>query len=625
MSDTQSVRVDPLLLQPSSSQPYLFVEVFRDDAALIASATGEWLRALLQLDWRSIRVPAALYYTALWEFNQAAARERALRQTERPAEAETREQAVLRLVTDRPTGGNDAAPQLLPVPVPPVSPPSIRPENLEPGVVPFRLAGKPPKCFFALTKAFLGVHLMGKAASAEEVDHHLRVSPSFARACGFTLPRPGRGYRHTDTPSLRKLEQFDQIMSARGLWSSVKAIVVGENLAREIVPVEGQALTYDTTHYVAYSQLETVPAPPIARSQASAPAPQFREAHNRSTESRSRAARRGQRRRQRKARQEAHRAWLQQREEKRARRQGQRGGLPRTPAGSGAANSPSGTTVKGKSQSKTVKACRCVDWTSCPHPWVLCDPGAGTVVKGGRTGGKKKYWAHKAAVISTGPGGVPLEATAMTDAASHDSNGMLPAIERLFETYPMLQGVFRTLLADSAMDDVDLKEQIKILFGLTVKTPVNPRGIKPRTADIGRGMKSLSPTGTLTCQGERQMEFLGVRFASEQFLYGPPGGSRQTSACSSCPHRSSCCRSGNAKGRHVAIKFCWLPHIDPADPPMARRFKAIMFRRTAVERAIKRLKLDFGDDRLTRRGNEAFQGHLDRSLIALHLTLRLAS
>ncbi|CAB1081580.1 hypothetical protein D1AOALGA4SA_9230, partial [Olavius algarvensis Delta 1 endosymbiont] len=34
------------------------------------------------------------------------------------------------------------------------------------------------------------------------------------------------------------------------------------------------------------------------------------------------------------------------------------------------------------------------------------------------------------------------------------------------------------------------------------------------------------------------------------------------------------------------------------DPPMAKRFKAIMTRRPSVERMIKRLKCDLGDDRL---------------------------
>ena len=73
----------------------------------------------------------------------------------------------------------------------------------------------------------------------------------------------------------------------------------------------------------------------------------------------------------------------------------------------------------------------------------------------------------------------------------------------------------------------------------------------------------------------------------------------------------------------MEIEFTRLDHIDPSLPPMARRFKAIMRQRTAVERAIKRIKLDFSSERLTRRGNPAFQAHLDRSLIAFHLMLRL--
>ena len=73
----------------------------------------------------------------------------------------------------------------------------------------------------------------------------------------------------------------------------------------------------------------------------------------------------------------------------------------------------------------------------------------------------------------------------------------------------------------------------------------------------------------------------------------------------------------------MEIPITHLSHIDPGDPPMSRRFKALMRNRTSVERAIKRIKLDLGDDRLKRRGNDAFQAHLDRSLIALHLLHRL--
>jgi len=55
---------------------------------------------------------------------------------------------------------------------------------------------------------------------------------------------------------------------------------------------------------------------------------------------------------------------------------------------------------------------------------------------------------------------------------------------------------------------------------------------------------------------------------------------------------------------------------------MAKRFKAIMRRRPSVERMIKRLKGDLGDDRLSKRGNASFQAYLDKTMIAYHLLLR---
>jgi hypothetical protein len=280
------------------------------------------------------------------------------------------------------------------------------------------------------------------------------------------------------------------------------------------------------------------------------------------------------------------------------------------------------TKMKTKSQSRVIKPCRCEDRERCQHRWVLSDPGAGTVVKGGR-GGKKRYWAHKAAVLSTGPDGIPLDAVAMTDAATHDSAALVPHLDRLFALFPALRGQFANVLADAAWDDAALKEVVETRFGLNLKTPVNPRSIKPITQGLGRGMKNLTPAGTLTCQADREMSFEGASHQRETFVYRAPRLDTGEVACHGCPVRANCCRRDNTKGREVEIPFTRLPHIDPGDPPMARRFKAIMRRRTAVERAIKRIKLDFSDPQLSRRGNDAFQGHLDRSLIAFHWMLRL--
>ena len=626
-----------LLQSPFGPQGIIFREVFADDQVLLASGEGEWLRAVLAIDWLPLRPTAAKYYQALWEFNIAAARKRRLSIRVETAAGESMEAATYRLLFERPTAGNAGTPILHPAPVPPVPQPLVvNADRLEPGIVPIRIRGRAPKCFFAMAKAFTGVHLMGRSGSADEVEHLLRVSPPFARACGFTLPDRAKGYRHTDIPKLRKLEQFDEIMCSRGLWGEIRVQAIRDNLARELIPIKGQDLVEDTTHYVAYSAMDQValstpanandPASvdPAARSDVPAPAP-----------AKTRRFRPGkaQRRLQRRAtKHESRKRWREQRTMKRAKRRARHS---RRPPQAGPVSTPSTARTSGqsaptdeakprtKSQSRVVKACRCINREECPHPWVLSDPGAGTVVKGG-PGGKRRYWAHKAAVLSTGPDGIPLDAVAMTDAATHDSAALVPHLARLFAMYPELLGQFINVLADAAWDDAEIKQAVEERFGLNLKTPVNPRSTKTITQNLGRGMKSLSPAGTLTCQADREMSYVGASYQRETFIYRAPRLGTGEAACHSCPLKEICCRSDNTTaGRQVEIPFTKLDHIDPADPPMARRFKVIMRRRTAVERAIKRIKLDFSDPQLSRRGNDAFQGHLDRSLIAFHWMLRL--
>jgi len=662
MSDVPSVPIDPLLLQsPVGPQGVLFIEVHRDDAALLAAGKADWLRVILEFVWQAYCLVAAKYYQSLFEFNVEAARRRTdARKAESLDEKtraqatlwssveddddddddheccdesqETRDEATLRLMGERPTGGNSTASILHPTPHAPQSTPTVRADILAPGVVPIRMAGKAPKCFFALLKAFLGVQAMGRDATAEEVHHHLQVAPSFARACGFTQPEPGGKYRQTDVPTLRKLQQFDQIMSLRGLWTLVKIKTISDNIDQGIVEVEGQDLAQDTTHYFAFSAMAVVETPqeqdPLPKEvlpeKEAVLEPQKKPALM------SHSQRRGAHRAKR---EETRNRWRERREEKKAKRRGGRrvkvstkqtqeqvvpGSTAQPPT-----TPPTEKKPNRKSQSRTIKNCRCDERETCPHPWELSDPGAGTIVKGGSVGGKRKYWAHKAAVLSTAPAGIPLDAVAMTDAASHDGTALVPQLRRTFETYPQLMGKFKNVLADTAMDDAESKQTVRDEFGLDQKTPTNPRSIKTITTKLGRGMKSLTPIGTLTCDANREMSYKGLRFEPEKFIYGPPRLSTGEIACPTCPLRAMCCRRDTKGGREVEIPITYLSHIDPGDPPMARRFKALMRNRTSVERAIKRIKLDLGDDRLKRRGNDAFQAHLDRSLIALHLLLRL--
>ena len=147
---------------------------------------------------------------------------------------------------------------------------------------------------------------------------------------------------------------------------------------------------------------------------------------------------------------------------------------------------------------------------------------------------------------------------------------------------------------------------------------------KPITENLPRGIEKITPYGVPVCIAGYELDYKGVRYDSEKFIYEAPQQDHGPSVCVGCPKRAECCNRTTQSGRTITISFDTLPHINSNDPPMAKRFKAIMRRRPSVERMIKRLKCDLGDDRLSKRGNESFQAYLDKTMIAYHLLIRHA-
>jgi hypothetical protein len=454
---------------------------------------------------------------------------------------ESPEQARQRLLFARATmqdPDRGSVPILFPGAAAAWAPPQTDPATLVPGIVPARLGGKKPKCFFALFKSFLGASLMGFPAEPETVHLLLSSNPSFVRVCGFAPKHAQDAYCYHHVPSLRKLEQFDQIMREAGLWEDLKWREVQHNLHTGVIGLEDE-LVADTTHYHAYSGFETVTYEDEP---------------------------------------------------------GQ---------------------VHKKSQSKLTKRCRCPDREHCEHPWELADEGAGTIVKSGQ----KMYWGHKASVIGYPRQGVPLDAAAVSDAATFDGKTLYPPVQRLFERLPQVQPSVKRILYDSAGDDQALKEQFHTEFGIELKASFNPRGKHPVTKNLPRGLEKITPFGVPICWAGHELDYQGIRYDAETFIYRAPRDAQGVSVCLACPHQTACCPQAQ-HGRRVTIGFDRLPHIDPSDPPMAKRFQAILSRRPAVERMIKQLKCDRGDDRLTKRGNDSFQAYLDKTLIAFHILLR---
>jgi hypothetical protein len=546
-----------------------FVE--SDDLFLQDEPDALWFDVLRKLDYRQFQPTAARYYEQLWQFNQQQTQQRNERRENPPAaNPETQQQATARLLFDRPTLDENAPVlyQLPPCETPSIS---IRPETLLPGVTPPRFAGRPPKCFFAMFKAFLGVTLAGQPAEPQFVHQKLRENPAFARTCGFTIPRVDKPERQSDIPSLRKLQQFDQIMTQNGLWAEAALDRVAANLRDGTVQVES-TLVHDTTHYLAYSSMQVIDLPDLPACDEGVPEPAAGDLTTLVAEKSAKPSKKS-------------------KKSKRSKK-------------------------KRKSHPRTTKACRCKDRDHCDHEWINADDGVGTVVKS--TG--KMYWGHKASTLGFPRQEVLLDAVPMSDAASHDSQSLLPHLNRLFQRHPDLKGIINRVLDDGAADDAKLKAAIKEDLGIEVLAPINPRRRGPMRDDMPRGIDHLTPRGVPVCRAGYPFELVGVRHDTEHFLFHAPKDEQGQSVCQGCGLRVGCYR-GQSGGRQVTIPQSRLPWLDPEFPQLSKRFLKAMARRTSIERLHKLMKFDLGDDRLTKRGNDAFQARLDKTLLAMHVLL----
>lgn len=557
----------------------LLVIVESDDVYLQQQEQLLWFSLLRDLDWAPLRPIAAAYYEALWQFNEDQARKHAERRANGlgPPNPETREEATQRLLFGRPTL-DDSRPVLYTLPEAPAPTIHVAPRTLRPGTTPPRLAGRAPKCFFAMFKAFVGMPLRGRAPQPQNVWDELRNNPAYARTCGFTLRDPAQGYRQSDVPGLRKLEQFDEIMTQNGLWGDAAVAQVQRNLQQGRIRPESD-IVHDTTHYGAFSSMQVddvqPPGTTAAPSEVLPPPPVPEEG----TAGDSPAVANAQKPAQKK---------------------------PKNP--------------KRKSHPRTTKSCRCPDRTICPHPWHSADEGAGTVVKAGG----KMYWAHKASTLCFPGQHVLLDAVAMSDAASHDSTSLVPHLERLFGFHPQLIETTDRVLDDGAADDAQLKAKILGNWDIELLAPVNPRRRGPLTDGLPRGVDHITPTGTPVCRQGFPFALQGSRRQTGHFIFRAPNDADGIAVCQGCPVRDQCYR-GDHGARQITIPHARLPWLDPRFPQLSKRFAHTMAQRTAIERLHKLMKDDYGEPQLSKRGNDAFQALLDKTKLAMHLVIAHSS
>ena len=207
------------VLQYEYQQIPLIHIVHEDDLVLLDAPDAAWFEVLYYFPWKEYQIYGAQYYDALYEFNTREAEKRKERISEQGDQLiETEEEAKQRLLFDRVTMQKyqeAANPSIIyEGEVSESELPKIEPESISPGVVPNRLGGKKPKCFFALLKSFLGATLMGFAPEPENVYLLLNSNPSFVRVCGFAPKNEKDEYCFQHVPG-RDIRQASLAFHAR--------------------------------------------------------------------------------------------------------------------------------------------------------------------------------------------------------------------------------------------------------------------------------------------------------------------------------------------------------------------------------------------------------------------------
>jgi len=264
------------------------------------------------------------------------------------------------------------------------------------------------------------------------------------------------------------------------------------------------------------------------------------------------------------------------------------------------------------------KTCGCgkANWESCEHPWSPTDQGAAIVVKGPT----RIYWAHKASIASFGNSEVPIDARSLQYAAEYDGKTLIPHLKLLMRDLPLVLSLLLFVLADDGYQGqkeavARFRDKARLIL------PVHPSGrSKAKVAQDFSGIDRFTPIGVPVCDAGHRFDMRGRDITNERYIWTAPDGEAGKSVCEGCPSAAACLTKGTR--RHIRVGRSDFPQIDWNHPQHLARENARYQRRTGVERAIKRLKVDLDGEHLTHRDGPRVQAHLDRKLLIVHLLLK---
>lgn len=240
-----------------------------------------------------------------------------------------------------------------------------------------------------------------------------------------------------------------------------------------------------------------------------------------------------------------------------------------------------------------------------------------------RASKKKESGAHKTSVAAFGNSEIPIDVRVTNYAAEHDGNTLVPHLELLERDLPKTIVGLRHVLADDAYQG---KHDAVARFGQEARltVPVHPSGkSKAQVAAALDGINRFTPIGVPVCEAGHRFEMRGRDISSERYIWVAPDDEEGNSVCARCPFVDICLKKGTR--RHIRVERNDFPQIDWKHPQHLARNGIRYQRRTGVERAIKRLKVDLNAEHLTHRDAHRVQAHLDRKRLTLHLLLQAAT
>ena len=202
-------------------------------------------------------------------------------------------------------------------------------------------------------------------------------------------------------------------------------------------------------------------------------------------------------------------------------------------------------------------------------------------------------------------------------AAEHDGKTLMPHLEILQRDFSEVVEELRLVLADDAYRDN--RDAVSFFAHQQARLIVPVHGKKARTgiAETFEGINRFTPAGFPVCDAGHRFEMRGRDIHGERFIWAAPDGEDGQAVCESCPMAAACLSKGTR--RHIRVPRQDQPQIDWDNPQHSARERTRYGRRTGVERAIKRLKVDLHGDMLTHHDAHRVQAHLDRKLLVLHL------